>query len=699
MENHQSLFFNDGKKTIDFVLVYNVSDIKDDRKVKLECYLNNLLRTGLDLELEPFMEQENVVFVKIHAPKDIVVSYSDVSDVDLTFTSKEYRPRPKPPFRFMATPLSIPNPEDPLYHRAPEAFSGSLPTDVTSAERIMVLYRILSRTKFGDENSDYGLEKLISLNIIVDAYPLHEGPFEWTESGSLSDRQLLAKYWGSPKCWYKEQPLNLIEKYYGTEVAFYFAWCDFYLKMLIPVALMSIVCIMYGLLTLNSPDNWETYEICRSEILMCPRCHYVHCKYEKLSNSCLHSNLNYIHDNYATMAFAIIISFWSTIFIEFWQRKEAVLQIQWNVKALEYDTSMRPEYVEAAPLTKYSPITREYEPYIPRSVRVARFTLTLASVVLMLLIMVFATFGVMVYQITVSLLLIRTSKDKLIQKNHSIIASTTGSVMSASIIIIFKMVYGYIAMWLTKLENHRTQHQFDNSYIYKSYALAFTNHYAAVFYIAFFKGRFYTHPGDLSLWSVFGGLGSDICDPTGCIVDLSLQMISIMIMKIFVNNCVQVIFPVMMGLARRFTHKIRSTELPLYAKEYLMPPTDRYFLIGEYMDMVIQYGYIIFFIAGFPPAPLLAALNNFVEIRVDSYKMTRSIRRPVPRRVTGLGAWYGILQGITYIGVATNAVVIAFSSDFVTRLLYTNQEESNKQGFINTTLSGEIMFRLKTKQK
>jgi hypothetical protein len=50
--------------------------------------------------------------------------------------------------------------------------------------------------------------------------------------------------------WYKEQPLNLIEKYYGTEVAFYFAWLGLYNTMLIPASVVGLVCFLLSVLHL-----------------------------------------------------------------------------------------------------------------------------------------------------------------------------------------------------------------------------------------------------------------------------------------------------------------------------------------------------------------------------------------------------------------------------------------------------------------
>ncbi len=43
---------------------------------------------------------------------------------------------------------------------------------------------------------------------------------------------------------------------------------------------------------------------------------------------------------------------------------------------------------------------------------------------------------------------------------------------------------------------------------------------------------------------------------------------------------------------------------------------------------VIQYGFIVLFAAAFPLAPLLAAVNNMVEIRTDAIKLLRATVRP-----------------------------------------------------------------------
>ena len=69
---------------------------------------------------------------------------------------------------------------------------------------------------------------------------------------------------------------------------------------------------------------------------------------------------------------------------------------------------------------------------------------------------------------------------------------------------------------------------------------------------------------------------------------------------------------------------------------------------------VLQYGFVTLFVAAFPLAPLFALLNNVGEIRLDAYKMVTQARRPLAERVQDIGAWYGVLQGVTYAAVVSN---------------------------------------------
>lgn len=108
--------------------------------------------------------------------------------------------------------------------------------------------------------------------------------------------------------------------------------------------------------------------------------------------------------------------------------------------------------------------------------------------------------------------------------------------------------------------------------------------------------------------------------------------------------------------------------------DYDLDEMGYYFLVDEYMEisitnqnklyesssfykfkfLVIQYGFVTFFVAAFPLAPLCALINNILKIRTDASKFVKYYRRPVPIRINGLQAWNNILKWMTLISMVTN---------------------------------------------
>lgn len=68
-------------------------------------------------------------------------------------------------------------------------------------------------------------------------------------------RYLLYTEWASVKKWHRYQPLDYIKEYFGIKIALYFAWLGFYTHMLLPAAVVGLVCFIYSWATLydNKP--------------------------------------------------------------------------------------------------------------------------------------------------------------------------------------------------------------------------------------------------------------------------------------------------------------------------------------------------------------------------------------------------------------------------------------------------------------
>ena len=94
-----------------------------------------------------------------------------------------------------------------------------------------------------------GIEKLIDLKVFIRSYPLHEtyNKHEDIEPFNETDRQLLWDHWGNPrKKFFSIQPINLIRKYFGEKLGFYFAWLGFYTFSLILPSIIGLIVFILG---------------------------------------------------------------------------------------------------------------------------------------------------------------------------------------------------------------------------------------------------------------------------------------------------------------------------------------------------------------------------------------------------------------------------------------------------------------------
>ena len=105
------------------------------------------------------------------------------------------------------------------------------------------------------------------------------------------------------------------------------------------------------------------------------------------------------------------------------------------------------------------------------------------------------------------------------------------------------------------------------------------------------------------------------------------------------------------------TVKLTDVEKQFIAAEYDL-------LLGtfkDYGEMVIQFGYCTLFVAAFPLAPMLALVNNFIEVRVDAWKLCQVYRRPFPMGAEDIGTWYSFLEIMSTLAVITNMALFAFT--------------------------------------
>lgn len=79
-----------------------------------------------------------------------------------------------------------------------------------------------------------------------------------------------------------------------------------------------------------------------------------------------------------------------------------------------------------------------------------------------------------------------------------------------------------------------------------------------------------------------------------------------------------------------------------WERDYCLPEMGQTGLFFEYLEMILQYGFVTLFVAAFPLAPLFALINNIFEIRLDAKKLLNQFRRPVGQRVKDIGKLHQI---------------------------------------------------------
>ncbi|KAG7471024.1 hypothetical protein MATL_G00120030 [Megalops atlanticus] len=718
--------FSNGITQIDFVLVWEDSlthsPPKDGQAEDKESpaphdahhkwrenFLSRLQAAGIHLEKRVVEEEKTqITYVLLSAPWSVLCYYAEeislrvplqVVPLDISNWSEKLLEKLSIP-NLMAQ--DVPNQPADFYTcqfrtNKLERFLGSDNKDTffKNTQRHQIVYEILARTPYGVvKRGEVGIDRLISEKIFSAAYPLHEGsykvPKDQVDPQSLSLRQILHQYWARWACWKKYQPLDHMREYFGEKIALYFAWLGFYTGWLLPAAVVGTVVFLFGiwLMVTDVPAK----EICNSgdAYIMCPLCNI--CSYWNLSSICITYKAGLLFDHGGTVFFSIFMSLWAVTFLEYWKRTNAVLAHRWDCSEFEeVEERPRPEFTAMAPMTLRNPVTGAEEPYFPESKRFNRTITGCMVIVIMITVVLVFLIAIILYRTILSIIIYR-SQNAFFIFSAGRIASLTGSVLNLVVILLLSRVYTYLAQVLTHWEMHRTQTKYEDAFILKVFIFQFVNFYSSPVYIAFFKGRFVGYPGK---YHTLLGIRNEDCGPGGCLIELAQELLVIMVGKQIINNVQEFVVPKLKSwwYKRKF-HSRKGIEVPEEGQQQSTMPWETDYklllcegLFNEYLEMVLQFGFITIFVAACPLAPLFALLNNWVEIRLDAQKFVCQYRRPVAERAQDIGIWFNILQVITHLAVISNAFLIAFTSDFLPRLYYRYTTEGSLKGYVNFTLS------------
>ncbi|XP_003744254.1 anoctamin-8 [Galendromus occidentalis] len=402
---------------------------------------------------------------------------------------------------------------------------------------------------------------------------------------------------------FDSQPLDDVANYFGVKIAMYFGWLGHYTTALFFPAIMGL-------------------------------CIWISC-YGKDQR----------HEDLCFILFALLNVVWATLYLESWKRKSSELAHMWGTLDVSNEMLSVPRPLFKGQMVK-SPVTGRMEPRYPKWKRnLFRYLVTLPVISLCLVVVL----GVMLL-----MLQLQTWTDKRYRDDSfkGWMMSMLPKILFALIIPITDTVYKKIAVWLNDKENYRLEESYENHLIMKISVFQFVNSFLSLFYIAFYLQ-------DMD--------------------KLKDQLAALLITRQVVGNIKESLVPYIVETLclAEMTSRRRASAVESNAQDQTHSDTApdagpsqaeveaamyRYDgTFEDYLEMFIQFGYVVLFSSAFPLAALCAFVNNVVEIRSDAFKLCAIFQRPFGQPAENIGTWQDAMEIMGMLAVVVNCTLVGLN--------------------------------------
>lgn len=316
------------------------------------------------------------------------------------------------------------------------------------------------------------LKRLTNDSFAKEDYPTQGLRYVLERSGyidvvtSIHQKHLRDRIWSSTRRLFSfSPPIQDIRRYYGEEIAFYFAWMGFLWAWLLFPAVIGTGAYCY---------RW----------------------YREKDIS---------HDEY-TPFYGLITFVWACLFLKFWKRQESRLSYHWGTLVGEHEKqayfATRPEFHGRL---RVSPVTGQLETFYPNSQRILKYFVSALISVFMLSV----AFLAMICSLNLQGYITPKNDPRRWHDNNkhpfhfprlsklaepgqlfdatSSWRSLIPVVLHVATIFTLNNLYRIIGTRLTHWENHQTELSFENSLILKRFLFEAFDCYVALFYLAFYE--------------------------------------------------------------------------------------------------------------------------------------------------------------------------------------------------------------------
>lgn len=403
-------------------------------------------------------------------------------------------------------------------------------------------------------------------------------------------------------------PVHDIEEYYGPAIAYYFAFMGFLGRSLIILGVPGLATHLWGLYRRDSIDE----------------------------------------DEY-TPFYGLFCFLWGIIVVRMWEREENTLAYRWGTLTLSGGPGdvgeesfavdigavhVRPEFTGTLRL---SPITGKPELHFPHYRRNLRYALSVCITGMML----FLAFCIMVLSLNLQGYIhpvyerfhpFYFPKLSALAKKGAVFDVTSSwrpfipTILHAVCIFTLNNLYRLVSKKLTDWENHMTLNAYNRSLILKRFMFEAFDCYIVLFYLAFYE-----------------------CD----VVKLRSELVTLFNIDSIRRLFTEVVLPRLIHWRDVRLHSDHPSDLNL----------DEYESFDDYMEILIQFGYVTLFASAYPLASFVMGFAVWLEIRSDCYKLSRVCQKPPDERVSSIGMWKALLNGMVWFSCLTNCLIFGLTSE------------------------------------
>lgn len=406
---------------------------------------------------------------------------------------------------------------------------------------------------------------------------------------------------------WKDAPIDEIRNYFGEEIAFYFAWLSHFTMWLVAPGILG-VCVAFFLASR---------------------------RIEEMNRSIVGP------------IFGVLLMIYMTCYLEFWKRRSATLAFKWGVIDFDKREPERPEY--EAKETDFNIFTQETFHYYPKEERLKKQLIGLPAVLLTIAIACTVMVIILMWKFVQGLLGPDQQSDPFGQWKIVV-----PSLCNTVAILVFSKIHRILATFLNDWENYQTQSEYESQLIRKVFFFEFVNN---------FTGQYFVWPKLLCTLRNFCFLGLlYTAFVLGNMYQLYFAILIQMCVMQFVGNVQAIVMPLISNFIFKRKQDLQNLKL---AWSDVLAGNDRYDNFGDFNEIVIQFGYVMFFSAAFPAAALLSWFNNVIEIRLDAHSILTNEPRPTAERKGGIGIWFEIIELMSFIAIVVNALIFALTSDAI----------------------------------